>query len=140
MGVTLHGERAVGFVVPEKVKSAPMEAKWPPDEVTLPMRKGDVYVSTPAAIMHGVSTRQMAESERSVALQCRNLFDAPSAQFWNKYKQPLNGLVAQLLAEHSLTMPSLEEVRAAEAEVLAQWRSKLPDPPATIVLSTLSDE
>lgn len=140
MGVTLHGERAVGFIVPDKPHPPTQTRRQVLEEVTLPMRKGDVYVTTPASILHGVSTRELAESERSVALQCRNLFDAPSAQFWNKYKQPLNALVAQLLADHSLTMPTLEQVRAAEAEVMAEWRAKLPDPPAQIVLPVLSDE
>lgn len=137
MGVTLHGERAVGFVVPS---DDPQNDKWPPNEVTLPMRMGDVYVTTPASILHGVSTRDLSESDRSVALQCRTMLDAPSAQFWNAHKAALNGVVAKLLAEMSLTLPSLEEVKIAQDEIAAKWKTLLPEPPQRITLENIADD
>ena len=139
MGVTLHGERSVGFALPD-FKPDPMDAKWPPNEVALPMRKGDVYVTTPAAILHGVSTQALRESERSVAIQCRTMLDGPSAQFWNAYKTPLNGLVAKLLAEMMMVMPSLEDVKKAEDEIMALWKAKLPNPPETLTIPMFDDQ
>lgn len=139
MGVTLHGERAVAFVL-DRASPPPTDVSGRFfNELSLPMRKGDVYVSTPASIMHGVATRALSTSERSVALQCRTLLDGECAKYWNAHKQALNGVVAKLLAEMTLTMPSAAEVEAAHAEILTAWKAKLPDPPRTIVLPNPAD-
>jgi hypothetical protein len=129
MGVTLHGERGVAFCKPDPAASEEGKlGKWPPDHVMLPMRKGDVYVSTPASILHGVSCHDLGESDRSVAMQCRTLLDGPSAQFWHAHKVQLNAVVAQLLSEMTITMPTLDETLAAEDAVLAKWKAQTPTP------------
>jgi len=70
MAVTLNGSRTVAFV----------GAEGPPDElIRFEMKKGDVYLTTPTAILHGIGVKEADEEDRSVALQLRTLLSVEDA-------------------------------------------------------------
>lgn len=70
MAVTLNGQRTVGFAV---------EEWWPDELMELKMEKGDVYLTSPAAIYHGVGVDEASEDARSVALQLRTYLSVADA-------------------------------------------------------------
>jgi hypothetical protein len=69
MGVTLSGHRTVGFGVKGKEF----------DFFKLPMSAGDVYVSSPAGIFHGIFVDKLSAKEPSLAIQFRTLLSAEAA-------------------------------------------------------------
>jgi len=96
MAVTLHGERTIGFRIPE-------------NEFALLMREGDVYVTTPAGILHGISVDKLGTSDRSVAVQCRTLLSGEATSAWAPHSGKLCLLVTELLEKFTLRMPTYEE-------------------------------
>jgi len=72
MGVTLNGRRKVGF------------AKGTFDFLEMDMNIGDIYLTTPAAIYHGIGVPTLKEEERSVSLQLRSFLSVDDANEWAK--------------------------------------------------------
>jgi len=106
MGVTINGKRDVGF-------ATGLGHDWPPKFIILKMQEGDCYVSTPAAILHGVATEDMPESEISIAFQCRNLLSGRGAKFWDTNRRSLCGIVAELLAVTDFVIPNITQLKAS---------------------------
>jgi len=102
MAVTLNGNRTVGF---SKSRNSFCDFS----EISLQMQSGDIYVTTPAGIMHGVSMDELSQDERSVALQCRTLLEAKVAQYWAKRVGPLCVEITKVLVQHTLRLPTFEE-------------------------------
>jgi len=97
MAVTINGCRIVGFSLPGGNK-----------EITLAMQPGDVYITTPAGIYHGVEVDELSEDKRSVALQCRTLLGAEGAKYWSQHVGPLCIEISKLLAKFPLKLPSYD--------------------------------
>jgi len=102
MAVTLNGQRMVGF-------SKGRDSIKTFDEVTLLMQPGDIYITTPAAIVHGVSMEDLTLNERSVALQCRTLLGNEAAKYWSHHVSPMCIEISKLLAKWPLKLPSYSE-------------------------------
>jgi len=111
MAVTLNGRRVIGFSLSiNEIKDF--------REVTLAMQPGDVYITTPAGILHGVSMDELTEDERSVAIQCRTLLGAESAKYWCEQVSPLCIEISKLLAKFPLRIPSYDEWEKEHAKLL----------------------
>ncbi|KAL6076429.1 hypothetical protein QOT17_002968 [Balamuthia mandrillaris] len=76
MAVTLHGQRAVAFARPSASEA---ETSLGFSLLELAMNKGDVYLTSPTAILHGISVGQRSKEDRSVALQLRTLLSVEDA-------------------------------------------------------------
>eukprot|EP01097_Dermamoeba_algensis_P008489 TRINITY_DN5686_c0_g1_i1.p1 TRINITY_DN5686_c0_g1~~TRINITY_DN5686_c0_g1_i1.p1 ORF type:complete len:391 (-),score=63.69 TRINITY_DN5686_c0_g1_i1:44-1216(-) len=74
MAITLHGERTVGFEVGFN------------QFLKLPMKPGDVYVTSPAGIIHGISFAKLSTDQRSMAVQFRSLMSADIAKLASEPK------------------------------------------------------
>jgi len=96
MGVTLHGNRSVGFILPGN------------QEKTLEMKSGDIYVTTPAGILHGASMKELDSSNLSCALQCRTLLSKSAALVWERHTGSLCCIVSELLSKNNFYLPSKE--------------------------------
>jgi hypothetical protein len=99
MAVTLNGRRTIGFS-----KSRDTVSDF--TEVSIDMQAGDVYVTTPAAILHGISVDNLEVKDRSVALQCRTLLGPESSKYWSKHVTVLCVEVGKLLAQYPIRLPS----------------------------------
>jgi len=104
MAVTLHGRRSVGF---SRSRSDVSDF----NEIVLDMQAGDVYITTPAGILHGVSVDELSMNDRSVAIQCRTLLGAGSSAYWCKHVGPLCVEIGKVLEKSPLKMPKEKEWR-----------------------------
>lgn len=84
-------------------------------------RPGDVYVSTPYAFSHGVEYVGCSWDDRIIAVQFRFLL---TQQVFRQLRQARRQLefairaVTTAMEAGNVLMPSLEEVRAVEAEIV----------------------
>lgn len=98
MAVTLNGHRTVAF------------AKSQADPLELVMHKGDVYLTTPAAILHGIGVPKLSEADRSVALQLRTFLPVDKAN--ELYAVDVGRLCLVILEQLKcckIRMPTFEE-------------------------------
>jgi hypothetical protein len=103
MAVTLNGRRTVGFALVQSIRSDLNR------EIALDMQAGDVYVTTPSAILHGVSVEELNADDRSLALQCRTLLGPKATNYWAKRVVPLCVEISKLLARFPLRIPTYAE-------------------------------
>lgn len=115
MAVSLHGTRALHSL---QHKSSQINAST--TQAVDWQKQGDVYVSSPWAVTHGVQYPECTWEDRIIAMQCRfllteelldRLYDSP--EDWNASLEVLT----PILATATLTMPTLEDVLAVEAEM-----------------------
>jgi len=133
MAVTLNGRRTVGFAR----ESCTSES----DFLLLGMKKGGVYVTTPASILHGISVPDLDEDDRSVALQCRSLLSVEDADFWYEkvHCEILFQSVTQALESYGeqFIMPTLEQYNEFYNQRVSNLsREKLPDIDYTNIFNT----
>lgn len=76
MAVTINGRRAVGLNIGETVDEAGMFA---PKFFEMGMEKGDIYLTSPTSVLHGIHIEKLSEEDRSVALQLRTLVSVETA-------------------------------------------------------------
>eukprot|EP01098_Paradermamoeba_levis_P005588 TRINITY_DN2352_c0_g1_i2.p1 TRINITY_DN2352_c0_g1~~TRINITY_DN2352_c0_g1_i2.p1 ORF type:complete len:395 (-),score=88.81 TRINITY_DN2352_c0_g1_i2:163-1347(-) len=111
MGVTIHGRRTVAFDLRGGDKKPEGEKEY----LEVEMQKGDIYLTSPTAIRHGVHIPKLSEEERSVALQLRTLFSVSDANEWMKKPnaQLLMETVLKVLHDKStqVRMPTYDEFR-----------------------------
>lgn len=77
MAVTLNGRRTVAFGLPFSPDGNDNYAMFE-------MEKGDIYLTSPTAIYHGIGVPTLAEPERSVALQLRTLLNVQDGNRLNE--------------------------------------------------------
>lgn len=98
------------------------------------MNSGDVYITNPAAILHGVSVEQLTVEDRSVALQCRTLLPTKSARIWATHIKSLSVIITDLLRSIKLSVPTYEEWKEEFDRIIKQYTDPaLKD--ATIIFS-----
>jgi len=111
MAVTLNGKRTVSF-------GLSMTDNGDSIHHNLPLQSGDVYCTTPAGILHGVSTNDLTEEDRSVALQCRTLFGSRASKVWNQHTEELCKIVNTTLKEYPTKLPTYQEWKQVYQELL----------------------
>eukprot|EP01102_Stenamoeba_stenopodia_P013547 TRINITY_DN4411_c0_g1_i1.p1 TRINITY_DN4411_c0_g1~~TRINITY_DN4411_c0_g1_i1.p1 ORF type:complete len:387 (-),score=73.57 TRINITY_DN4411_c0_g1_i1:131-1291(-) len=77
MAVTLNGRRSVAF-------GLPFADDGDTNYATFNMEKGDIYLTSPTAIYHGIGVPDLKEPERSVALQYRTLLNVKDGNRLNE--------------------------------------------------------
>jgi len=100
MAVTLNGERKVAFV------ETTQEGY---NNVILDMQPGDVYVSCPAAIWHGIETRALNKENCSVSLQCRTWLSAEHARVFHRNNVKTFCAVVSALEKHPIAIPTYSQ-------------------------------
>eukprot|EP01102_Stenamoeba_stenopodia_P006924 TRINITY_DN193_c0_g1_i1.p1 TRINITY_DN193_c0_g1~~TRINITY_DN193_c0_g1_i1.p1 ORF type:complete len:358 (+),score=79.40 TRINITY_DN193_c0_g1_i1:1351-2424(+) len=113
MAVTIHGSRTVSF---EKSDRSTFD---------LNLKQGDVYLTSPTSVMHGVSVPKLAEEQRSVALQLRTLLDVETANDLNLKGNNADILLVSMhkvldLYQNRIRMPSFDEYQHALRELKNQ--------------------
>jgi len=126
MAVTLNGKRTVSFGIN-------MAGNGESSNYNLPLQSGDVYCTTPAGILHGVSTNDLREDDRSVALQCRTLFGNRASKVWNQHSEELCKIVNTTLKEHPTKLPTFNEWKLVYQELLGE---KTPEITSTLTTMT----
>eukprot|EP01129_Flabellula_baltica_P010662 TRINITY_DN4526_c0_g1_i3.p1 TRINITY_DN4526_c0_g1~~TRINITY_DN4526_c0_g1_i3.p1 ORF type:complete len:327 (-),score=59.94 TRINITY_DN4526_c0_g1_i3:888-1868(-) len=96
MALTLNGSRTVGF--------------WKSlnDIFEMVVTPGNVYMSTPAAIFHAVSTNKLNTQERSISIQFRTFLSVESTKILQEKITPLCSIISEFLADNLLSLPSEE--------------------------------
>jgi len=105
MAITLNGQRIVGF----RVGNDPLDSVKQYTELAIRMQPGDVYITTPAGIMHGISMDELNIADRSVAIQCRTLLGSEASIAWSKRVPELCVEITKLLDKYPLRMPTYLE-------------------------------
>jgi hypothetical protein len=96
MAITLNGERSVGF------------SKNDLKIIKLEMKKGDIYVTTPAFCFHGVEIKE--NKDKSIAIQFRTLLNPIASKILsNNYKKELNQIINHALEKYNIKIPSYQD-------------------------------
>jgi len=104
MAVTLNGHRTIGFGLMGSALGQTGTSEFP-----ISLAPGDVYVTTPAGILHGISVDNLPKNERSVALQCRTLLSGTGAAVWCRHTGELCVEIGTLLENFPLRIPTHAE-------------------------------
>eukprot|EP01124_Arcella_intermedia_P035499 TRINITY_DN9063_c0_g1_i1.p2 TRINITY_DN9063_c0_g1~~TRINITY_DN9063_c0_g1_i1.p2 ORF type:complete len:149 (-),score=44.67 TRINITY_DN9063_c0_g1_i1:255-701(-) len=102
LALTLSGHRTVGLVT----SSAPSEGY---QYLLMHMNPGDIYITTPAGVLHGIEMEEMQGNECSVAIQFRWWMAQEVAESWARAQGEMCAAVAEALRAHPLRMPTYEE-------------------------------
>jgi hypothetical protein len=122
MALTLNGTRDILFIRDEEVR------------LDHTLAEGDVYVTSPTRVMHGIHVPKCKAKEASISIQLRTLMSCATADSIYPFSDQICDIILDLLREHDgiFSLPSFDEFQQALLAIEAELTTQIASMPSKI--------